>query len=114
MVRENAIALSRLIDIINERFGSDLTEADQLFFDQIAEAASQNESLRKAAAVNSLAKFQLVFRQVLESLFIERMELNEELFTDFISKPELQNVVSKWLGGQVYDQIGRASCRERV
>ena len=106
MVRENAIALSRLIDIINERFGSDLTEADQLFFDQIAEAASQNESLRQAAAVNSLAKFQLVFRQVLESLFIERMELNEELFTDFISKPELQNVVSKWLGGQVYDRLG--------
>ena len=61
------------------------------FFDQIAEAASQNESLRKAAEVNSLDKFQLVFRQVLESLFIERMELNEELFTDYMSKPELQD-----------------------
>ena len=83
-------ALSRLIDLINERFGSELTEADQLFFDQIAEAASENETLRKAAEVNSLDKFQLVFRQVLESLFIERMELNEELFTDYMSKPELQ------------------------
>jgi len=83
-----------------------LSEADQLFFDQIAEAASQNESLRKAAEVNSLDKFQLVFRQVLESLFIERMELNEELFTDYMSKPELQDVVSKWLGSQVYDRLG--------
>jgi len=104
-VRENYVALSRLIDIINERFGSELSEADQLFFDQIAEAASQNESLRKAAEVNSLEKFQLVFRQVLESLFIERMELNEELFTDFMSKPELQNEISKWLGNQVYDRL---------
>jgi hypothetical protein len=105
-VREEYVTLSRLIDIINERFGAELSEADQLFFDQIAEAASQNESLRKAAEVNSLDKFQLVFRQVLESLFIERMELNEELFTDYMSKPELQDVVSKWLGSQVYDRLG--------
>lgn len=106
MVREEHVALSRLIDLINKRFGSELTDADQLFFDQIAEAASQNEALRKAAEVNSLDKFQLVFRQVLESLFIERMELNEELFTEYMSKPELQVLVSKWLGSQVYNRLG--------
>jgi type I restriction enzyme, R subunit len=105
IVREEHVSLSRLIDIINERFGGELNEADQLFFDQIAEAASQNESLQKAAEVNSLDKFQLVFRQVLESLFIERMELNEELFTDYIGKPDLQELVSKWLGSQVYDRL---------
>ena len=105
-IREEYVTLSRLIDIINERFGAELSEADQLFFDQIAEAASQNEALRKAAEVNSLDKFQLVFRQVLESLFIERMELNEELFTDYMSKPEMRELVSKWLGGQVYDRLG--------
>lgn len=38
MVREEAVPLSSLIDIINERFGAELTEADQLFFDQLAEA----------------------------------------------------------------------------
>lgn len=105
MVREEQVALSRLIDIINERFGGELNEADQLFFDQITEAALQNESLRKAAEVNSQDKFQLVFSQVLESLFIERMELNEELFTDYMGKPELQEVVSKWLGSQVYERF---------
>ena len=106
IAREENVLLSRLIDLINERFGSELTEADQLFFDQIAEAASQNEALRKAAEVNSLDKFQLVFQQVLESLFIERMELNEGLFTDYMSKPELQELVSKWLGSQVFDRLG--------
>jgi hypothetical protein len=105
-VREAYVTLSRLIDLINEHFGAELSEADQLFFDQIAEAASQNESLRKAAEVNSLDKFQLVFRQVLESLFIERMELNEGLFTDYMSKLELHDVVSNWLGSQVYDRLG--------
>jgi type I restriction enzyme R subunit len=104
-VREEHVSLSRLIDFINQRFGGELNEADQLFFDQIAEAASQNESLQKAAGVNSLDKFQLVFRQVLESLFIERMELNEELFTDYMGKPEMQELVSKWLGCQVYERL---------
>jgi len=112
MVREEQMPLSRLIDLINERFGDELTEADQLFFDQIAEAASRNEPLRKAAEVNSLDKFQLVFRQVLESLFIERMELNEELFTDYMSKPELQELVSKWLGSQVYERLNGSNRSE--
>ncbi|MHB8310173.1 type I restriction endonuclease subunit R [Metallibacterium sp.] len=109
MAREERVSLSRLIDLINARFGSELNDADQLFFDQIAEAASQNESLRKAAEVNSLDKFHLVFRQVLESLFIERMELNEELFTDYMGKPEMQELVSKWLGGRVYDKLSAKS-----
>lgn len=105
MVREEHVSLSRLIDIINQRFGGELNEADQLFFDQIAEAASQNEALQQAAEVNSLDKFQLVFRQVLESLFIERMELNEDLFADYMSKPEFQELVARWLGGQVYGRL---------
>ncbi|EQD61858.1 type III restriction protein res subunit, partial [mine drainage metagenome] len=105
MAHEEHVSLSRLIDLINARFGGELNEADQLFFDQIAEAASQNESLQKAAEVNSLDKFHLVFRQVLESLFIERMDLNEELFTDYMGKPEMQELVSKWLGGKVYEKL---------
>ena len=43
--------------------------------------------------------------RVLESLFIERMELNEELFTDYMGKPDVQELVSKWLGSQVYDRL---------
>lgn len=39
MVRDEDVPLSSLIDVINKCFGSELTEADQLFFDQLAEAA---------------------------------------------------------------------------
>ncbi len=107
-VHDDDVPLSRLIDLINERFGGELNDADQLFFDQIAEAASQNESLQKAAEVNSLEKFQLVFRQVLESLFIERMELNEDLFSDYMGKQDMRELVSKALGSQVYERLEKA------
>jgi type I restriction enzyme R subunit len=105
MVREETVPLSRLIDLINERFGGELNDADQYFFDQIADEASRSETLRRAAEVNSLDKFQLVFQQVLESIFIDRIELNEELFNEYMNKPEMQQLVSKWLGVHVYDRL---------
>jgi len=104
-VREENVPLSRLIDLINERFGEDLNEADQLFFDQIAEVAAQVEAIAQAAQANPLDKFQLVFGQVLESLFIERMEINEDLFARYMNDPEFKELVSQWLGQQVYARI---------
>jgi hypothetical protein len=40
---------SQLIDVVNERFGTDFNQADQLFFDQIVEAAMTDDALRQAA-----------------------------------------------------------------
>ena len=48
--REEAVPLSQLIDVVNERFGTDFNQADQLFFDQIVEAAMSDDGLRQAAA----------------------------------------------------------------
>lgn len=104
-VREDNVPLSRLIDLINERFGEDLNEADQLFFDQIAEVAAQVDEIAQAAQANPIDKFQLVFGQVLESLFIERMELNEDLFARYMNDPEFKELVSQWLGQQVYARM---------
>ena len=112
-MREEQVPLSRLIDIVNERFGTDFNQADQLFFDQIVEAASQTKGCRQAAAVNPGDKFELVFRQVLESLFVERMDQNEELFTDYMGKPDMQELVSKWLGSQVYGRLSPKSGKQQ-
>ncbi|MDE2807407.1 MAG: DEAD/DEAH box helicase family protein [Gemmatimonadota bacterium] len=105
LIREEPVRLSRLIDVINERFGTDFNEADQLFFDQIIEAAIQDDSLHQAAQANAIDKFQLVFRQVLESLFIERMDLNEDLFARFMNESEFQEVVAERLGKDVYERL---------
>ncbi len=107
-VREENVPLSRLIDLINERFGENLTEADQLFFDQITEAATRVDSIRQAAENNPIGKFQLVFGEILESLFIERMDLNEDLFARYMNDPEFKAVAAEWLGQQVYSKIPKA------
>ena len=108
LVREENVPLSRLIDLINERFGENLSDADQLFFDQITEAATQVDAIRQAAENNPISKFQLVFGEILESLFIERMDLNEELFARYMNDPEFKSVAADWLGQQVYSKIPKS------
>lgn len=105
ILREEKVPLSRLIDQINDRFGDDLNEADQLFFDQITEAAARMELLQLAAQGNPFDKFQLVFKEIVERLFIERMDLNEDLFARYMNNPEFKDLVANWLGQQVYERL---------
>lgn len=105
IVREQPMALSRLIDVVNERFGTEFTEADQLFFDQIIEAAMSHEALQQAATVNPLEKFSLVFGGLLETLFIERMAQNVDIFSRYMNHPAFQKVAVAWLSEQVYRKL---------
>ncbi|MCP4676941.1 MAG: type I restriction endonuclease subunit R [Deltaproteobacteria bacterium] len=105
LVREQPLPLSRLIDVVNERFGTDFTDADQFFFDQIVEAAMADEGLQQAARVNPEDKFALVFNRVLESLFVERMDQNEDIFARFMNDQGFQKLVASWLVGEVYKKL---------
>jgi type I restriction enzyme R subunit len=99
------VELSRLIDSINERFGTDFTQADELFFHQLREEAISDESLRQAATANTIDNFRFVFVKALEGLFIDRMEQNEDLFAKYMNDPDFKKVVSEHLLRQVYQQI---------
>lgn len=105
LVREERVALSQLIYLLNERFGTQFNEADQLFFDQIVEAAIADEGLRQAAAVNPSDKFELVFRNLLEALFVERMDQNEDIFVRFMNDPAFQKLVTAWLSSEAYKKL---------
>ncbi len=103
--REQQVPLSQLIDVVNDRFGTDFTEADQLFFDQIVEAALGDGALREAAAVNPGEKFELVFKNLLETLFVERMDQNEEIFSKFMNDKDFQKVVTSWMSTEAYRRL---------
>lgn len=102
---ETKVDLSRLIDLINERFGTDFTPADELFFNQIREEAVADEELRQAAAANTMENFKFKFDKALEGLFIERMEQNEDLFARYMNDADFQRIVAETLLRQVYEQI---------
>jgi len=105
--RQEAVTLSKLITIINERFGTNFTHADQLFFDQIVEAAVTDDDLRQAAAVNSEDRFELVFRNLLEHLFVERIDQNEDIFIRYMNDASFRDVVSNWMSLEAYRRLRR-------
>ena len=112
VVREGSITLSQLIDMVNDRFGTDFNQADQLFFDQIVEAATHSEELQQAARVNSADKFTLLFKRLLETLFVERMDQNEEIFARYMNDRNFRKLVSDGLGSEVYQRLSsRKSAR---
>ena len=105
LVRPQPMPLSQLIDIVNERFGTDFNQADQLFFDQIVAAAMADEGLRQASAVNPGDKFELVFKSLLENLFVERMDQNEEIFVRFMNDAPFQKLVTAWMASEAYRRL---------
>ena len=102
---DQEIHLSELIDLLNERFGTDFTQADQLFFDQIQEEAIENEDLQKAAAANSKADFRYVFEKAFEGLVIDRMEGNEEIFGKLMADGEFRKIAVEHLLSKIYHTL---------
>jgi type I restriction enzyme R subunit len=114
VLHEEAMPLSRLIDVVNDRFGTDFNQADQLFFDQIIEAAISDNALRQAAAVNPGDKFELVFKNLLEALFVERMDQNEEIFARFMNDRSFQKVVTGWLSSEAYRKLRLSTATKSI
>lgn len=99
------VQLSTLVSKLNERFGTEFTPADQLFFEQIKETALENEHLRKAANANTMENFEQVFNKELENLFVERMEGNEEIFVRLMNDESFRSIAASHLMKVVYKQI---------
>lgn len=106
------IELSKLIDLLNERFGTEFRPGDQLFFDSIREDATADPELRQAAMANTMENFGYVFLKALEGLFIDRMDQNEEITAKYMNEKDFKNAVGQHLLKKVYEQI-RAEERPR-
>ena len=102
---DEKIELSQLIDILNEQFGTQFTQADQLFIDSIKEEAVSDPMLRQAAKANSMENFSFVFLKTLEKLFIDRMEQNEDIIAKFMNEKAFKKIIGQSLLEKVYKQI---------
>ena len=102
---DREVPLSQLIDSLNERFGTNFTLADQLFFEQITATAISKDDIKQAAQVNSKENFAPVLEKHLEALFIERMDGNEKIFMEVMNNEEFRAVVLDKLLSSIYESI---------
>ena len=106
--REEVVPLTRLIDILNERFGTEFNNADQLFVDQVVETAVADDGLRHAAKANPQNKFELVCGNLLSRLFVERMDQNEEIFVRYTKDEPFRQAVNEWITSEVFRRLQAA------
>lgn len=99
------VELRALIEIINERFCTIITTADELFFSQIREEAVADETLQQAATAYPLEAFKLVWDKALEGLFIHRMEQSESITARLLDDTDFRGAVSLYLMKRVHEQI---------
>ena len=104
-IKDEAVTLSSLIDRLNERFGTNFTDADQLFFDQIRASAENNENIAEAARANSLRDFASYLDRMLDELFIARMEGNEEIFSRVMTDTEFRSAAHEHLAREIFRRV---------
>ena len=107
--KEMNVHLSTLVGKLHERCGTDFTEADQLFFDQVRATAERKENIVAAAHANSFEGFSSFFRRELMDLFIARMEGNEDIFNKVMSDNQFRDIAEMHLAREVYDRVRRRS-----
>jgi type I restriction enzyme R subunit len=103
--KEEKAPLSEIIDVLNERFGTDFGNADKLFFDQLEEELINDEKLQMQATSNTIDNFKYGFDEAFLAKLIERMEDNQGIFEKILDNKEFGDVVRKWMLNKVYERL---------
>ncbi|MCH7826462.1 MAG: type I restriction endonuclease subunit R [Bacteroidetes bacterium] len=105
--KEIKAPLSEIIDILNNKFGTDFTEADKLFFDQIESELVEDETLQTQAKVNKIDTFKYAFEDLFLSKLVERMDQNQEIFEKILDDKEFGRNVQELMMKKVYYKINK-------
>lgn len=108
--KDEEAALSEIIEVLNDRFGTEFTEADQLLFDQFIAEAKQDQEVVERALANPLDNFELAMKPIVEGLMIDRMDQNQEIVNRYLNDPAFQAVAFRALVKRIYEDV-RASAR---
>ena len=100
--KEEKAPLSEIIDILNERFGTEFEEADRLFFEQIETELIQDEKLQTQARANKMDTFKYAFDDMFFNKLIERMEQNQDIFDKIVENKPFGNLVRELMLKKVY------------
>lgn len=103
--KEELARLSQIIKLLNDRFGTDFTEADKLFFDQIEEEMVADEKLGQQAKSNTIDNFKYGFEDMFIAKLVERMDQNQDIFNKIMDDKAFAAVVKEYLLKRVYKRL---------
>lgn len=110
--KDEKAPLSEIIELLNERFGTNFTEEDRLFFEQIKEKAASHPQVIQLRQANPFDKFQLGLRKLIEDLMIQRMGENDKIVTRYMDDKAFESVAFAVLSKVIYESIPAAGEEE--
>jgi type I restriction enzyme R subunit len=105
--KEEKEALSEIISVLNKKFGTEFTEADKLFFDQIEEDLIADGKLSEQAQSNSMENFKFGFEEAFMDKIIARMEQNEDIFSKMMDDKDFGTIVRNYMIKKVYKRFNK-------
>jgi type I restriction enzyme R subunit len=100
--------LSSIVEILNDRFGTDLTDVDKLLLDQFEEDWVADGELSDQARNNSLENFGLVFDRKFLQTIISRTDANDEIFKKILDDEDFRAAMESHYLRKVYDRLRAA------
>ena len=100
--KEDKGPLSEVIEVLNDRFGTEFEEADRLFFEQIEAELMEDDTLRTQAKVNKLDTFKYAFEEMFVDKLIDRMDQNQEIFERILEDQSFGALVKEIMMKKVY------------
>ncbi len=106
--KEQHARLSEIIRLLNDRFGTDFTEADKLFIDSIEEELMLDEKLNVQARNNPIENFKFGFEDLFIAKLVDRMDQNEEIFNKIMEDKAFAGLLKEYLMKRVYGRMNEA------
>jgi type I restriction enzyme R subunit len=103
--KDEKAPLSEIIEVLNERFGTQFAEEDRLFFQQIKERARGHAQVVQTALANPLDKFELGVRKLIEELMLERLAENDQIVTRYMGDREFQGAAFPMLAREIFEAV---------
>lgn len=94
--------LSTIVETLNERFGTNFDESDQLFLDQVQSALQQDETIRNQALANSFENFILEFDGHFSKALAGRVRSNGAVATQILKNDEIRAMLMQEYARQIY------------
>lgn len=103
--KEEEALLSEIINVLNDRFGTEFEEADKLFFDQIESELMDDETLQTQAKVNKIDTFKYAFEDRFIEKLIGRMDQNKEIFEKILEDKVFGDLVKEFMMKKIYKKL---------
>jgi type I restriction enzyme R subunit len=97
--------LSSIVELLNDRFGTDLTDTDKLLFDQFEESWVADRELADQAQSNTIDNFKLVFDKKFLQTIVTRVDANEEIFKKILDDEDFRATLGEFYLRKVYERL---------